>query len=74
MDVVAIFTSPARHLMVVRVAITDHHHRPPPPVTTSARLNVLHLFSILVYCFTLGGTFSELLAGQLQGALAQQWP
>jgi hypothetical protein len=28
---------------------------------------------ILVYCTTLGGTFSESLAGQMQGALAQEW-
>jgi len=29
--------------------------------------------STLVYCFTLGGTFSESPAGQMQGALAPEW-
>jgi len=29
--------------------------------------------SILVYCVTLGGAFSELLPGQMQDALAQEW-
>ncbi|WP_411293343.1 DUF938 domain-containing protein [Thiohalomonas denitrificans] len=28
----------------------------------------------LVYCFILNGAFSESLAGQMQGALAQEWP
>jgi hypothetical protein len=32
----------------------------------------VYLYDARVYCFTLGGTFSELPAGQMQGALAQE--